>query len=371
MSQFTTFKTVALNFFGAKIPHKTIVFESDDWGMIRTSSLDAFQTLDERFPLSQCVYSSNDALERDSDVNGLIEVLDSNRSQASENSSPKFTLNYVMFNPDFGRIEKFGFQKYYRESCLTTYANYGASDNVLDLVKHGATNGFFMPQFHATEHININNWMLSLQQGDESTLNAFQHSMANLHRESQSNCPKEHLDAFGYRDNESTEALEETVLIGLNAFKEVFGFTSKTMIAPCYLWDSRLEKAAMHDGIKAFQGGTVQKIPTANGFEKRRHYMGQRGKQGQRYFIRNCQFERVDNPLKDWVNSCLRDIEMAFRFKKPAIISTHRVNYMGRLNENNRSEGLKQLDLLLKEINKKWPDVEYLSTPELLEKYYS
>ena len=99
-----------------------------------------------------------------------------------------------------------------------------------------------------------------------------------MHKESKSNCPKEHLDAFGYRGFENMEALEDTVRIGLNAFKEVFGFASETMIAPCYLWDNRLEKAAMQNGIRAFQGGTVQKIPTTNGFEKRRHYMGQKGK---------------------------------------------------------------------------------------------
>ena len=348
-----------------------VVFESDDWGMIRTSSLNAFRKLDEEFPLSQCGYSKNDALERDLDLNGLIEVLDSNRSRATKNSIPKFTLNYVMFNPDFESIEKSNYQKYFRESCLTTFANYSGSDTVLKLVQDGAIEGFFTPQFHATEHININNWMRSLQHKDEPTLKAFQHNMANLYKESQSNCPKEHLDAFGYRYNENTEALEETVRIGLNAFKEVFGFSSKTMIAPCYLWGNRLEKAAMQNGIKAFQGGTVQKIPTAKGFDKRRHYMGQKGKRSQRYFIRNCQFERVDNPAKDWVDSCLKDIELAFRFNKPAIISTHRVNYIGRLNEANRSEGLKQLNRLLKAINKKWPDVQYLSTPELLEKYYS
>lgn len=227
------FKRLKKNIFnipGWRTSQKIVVIESDDWGMIRTSSIDAFKALDKRFPLSQCGYSSNDAIERDLDVNGLMEVLDSNRSQSSENTIPKFTLNYVLFNRDFGSIDKYGFQKYYRESCLTTYANYGGSDKVFNLVKDGVTKGFFMPQFHATEHININNWMLSLQQGDESTLHAFQHSMANLHKENQSNCSKEHLDAFGYRDNESTEALEETVRIGLNAFKEVFGFASETRI---------------------------------------------------------------------------------------------------------------------------------------------
>ena len=365
-----TLKKHLTNLPGWRTNRKIIVFESDDWGMIRTSSKKALEYLSKKYPLNNCGYSRFDALERQSDLQGLLDVLASNSNSAEEDGQPKFTLNFVTNNPDFDKIEKSKFKEYHRESSFITYKEYENSLSVPYLMNEGIKNGLVLPQFHATEHININTWMKELQNNNKATREAFVIKIANLHKQTQSNCHKEHLDAFGYREEERFEKLEETVNAGLKEFESIFKFKSKTMIAPCYLWDKRLEKAAITMGIKAFQGGTVQKIPTHDGFRKKRHFMGQKGSDNQRYFIRNCQFERVGNPNKDWVSSCLKDIEIAFKFNKPAIISSHRVNYIGRLNEANRTQGLRQLDQLLKEINKKWPDVQYLSTPELLNKFY-
>jgi hypothetical protein len=50
---------------------------------------------------------------------------------------------------------------------------------------------------------------------------------------------------------------------------------------------------------------------------------------------------------------------------KPAVISTHRINYMGGINPENRTQGLDQLELLLKKLIKKFPDVQFISTDEL------
>jgi hypothetical protein len=65
------------------------------------------------------------------------------------------------------------------------------------------------------------------------------------------------------------------------------------------------------------------------------------------------------------VNDCLKEIEIAFRWHKPATISSHRTNYIGWLNEENRSNGLQKLDKLLGQIIKRWPDVEFLTSAEL------
>jgi hypothetical protein len=59
------------------------------------------------------------------------------------------------------------------------------------------------------------------------------------------------------------------------------------------------------------------------------------------------------------------DIEMAFKWGKPANISSHRCNYVGDLNLNNRDFGLAQLELLLASILKKWPEVEFMTAKEL------
>jgi len=59
------------------------------------------------------------------------------------------------------------------------------------------------------------------------------------------------------------------------------------------------------------------------------------------------------------------EIEQVFSCHKPAIISTHRVNYIGALHPENRERSLKLLKQLLQLIKKKWPDVEFLTSWEL------
>ena len=61
----------------------------------------------------------------------------------------------------------------------------------------------------------------------------------------------------------------------------------------------------------------------------------------------------------------LKEIQTAFFWQKPAIISTHRINYVGGIDLAHRDRNLKALDLLLKNILKKWPEVEFLSSDQL------
>ena len=71
------------------------------------------------------------------------------------------------------------------------------------------------------------------------------------------------------------------------------------------------------------------------------------------------------NPRFDWESDCLKRIDLAFKFRKPAVVSTHRLNYMGYLNPKNRSENLMKLKSLLTKIKKYWPEVEFLSSNQL------
>jgi hypothetical protein len=61
----------------------------------------------------------------------------------------------------------------------------------------------------------------------------------------------------------------------------------------------------------------------------------------------------------------MQQIEAAFRWNRPAIISSHRVNFCGHIDPANRAKGLGDLRVLLKKIVEKWPDVEFMSAGEL------
>ena len=84
-----------------------------------------------------------------------------------------------------------------------------------------------------------------------------------------------------------------------------------------------------------------------------------------KYNIRNCFFEPSMLPSKNWVDSCLAQIQSAFLFSKPAVICSHRINFIGFISEKNRDRGLKDLDQLLQQVLKKWPDVKFISTDQL------
>ena len=95
------------------------------------------------------------------------------------------------------------------------------------------------------------------------------------------------------------------------------------------------------------------------------NYTGKKNQLGQTYLVRNCVFEPTENRGLDWVAFCMQQIAAAFRWNLPANISSHRVNFCGHIDPQNRQKGLKELKLLLAAIVQRWPDVEFMTSNEL------
>ena len=151
----------------------------------------------------------------------------------------------------------------------------------------------------------------------------------------------------------------------------VFGYHSNTFVASCYVWNECLEKALRKQGVFSMQGSWYQWIPdedTKGRLEKRKLHMGMRS-QYQFYTVRNCLFEPALFDSIDNVSTCIRQIESAYRWGQPAIISSHRVNYMSRIDQNNREKHIELLDDLLTEILNRWPDVAFISSDQLANLY--
>jgi hypothetical protein len=121
-------------------------------------------------------------------------------------------------------------------------------------------------------------------------------------------------------------------------------------------------------GITYIQSGAYQKVPEIskiNSFTKKLHFTGQKNKIGQIYTVRNCLFEPSLTSMSQTKDHCLFQIEKAFSNKKPAIISSHRINFMGSLVEENRTKNLKLFKTIFQSILTKWPDVEFMHTEQL------
>lgn len=359
-------RSIAISLRGRCLSKKFLVLESDDWGAIRTPSVESLKGLEQLgVKVNNCHYTMYDSLAAPEDLTALFEVLRSVKD--IHENHPILTANTIVGNPSFKKIEESGFKEYHWDDFRAALSNQGNSGDTYKLWEEGMISKLFHPQFHGREHLNISRWMKALMEGDRITLATFKLGICSLSGHIVPTPRGSHLAAFDGGHDEKIFNLDEIVKEGLTKFKEIFGYSSKSMIAPNYVWNEEVEEAGFAMGVRYIQSSTAQRLPGAFGAKTqiKRHYLGQRNWLGQIYLLRNCHFEPSSNPNKDWVASCLKEVDIAFKMKKPAIISTHRVNFIGRLNEKNRDRGLNDLSMLLKVIIKKWPDVRFMTSDQL------
>ena len=99
--------------------------------------------------------------------------------------------------------------------------------------------------------------------------------------------------------------------------------------------------------------------------QKRINWSGRKNIYGLNYLIRNVFFEPALSPTFNWEADALNRINTSFFWGKPAIISMHRINFVGGLSEENRAQNLKRLKSLIDAVVKMWPEIEFLGSHEL------
>lgn len=364
-----TAKKHILNFPGKKLDKKYVVFESDDWGSERIPSAEGLKYLiSSGIDVYRNPFNHLDSLETEDDLAALFETL--RKFRDGQGHHPVITANSVIANPDFGRIKASGFHDYYYESSIQTYRNKKECENSFVLIKEGISDGIYLPQFHGREHLNVNQWLTSLQSGNKVLLKAFSASIYGIDLDSDLTKRDNFMAAFDSNSERERIEHEQIIKEGLSLFTETFKYRPASFIAPCYVWHPSLEIILKEGGIEFIQGLPVQYAPIQNSrYKKIYHYQGEQNKMQQVYFIRNCFFEPALNPGYNWIKDCLRRLEIIFFWNKPAIIGTHRINFIGSLNEKNREQNLRELSLLLKLILQTWPDVEFTTTDKLGELY--
>ncbi len=348
------------NIPGWRTDRKLLVIESDDWGSIRMPSKSVYDQFVKRgMNVDRMQYNRYDALECNDDLIALYEVLQKYRDRHQRHAC--FTANIIMANPDFEKIRQSGFTQYYYEPFQETLRKYPKHDRVVSLHNEGIKVGFFRPQFHGREHVQVNRWLNALRNADDNMLLAFD-SETTYSGEDDYNF----MESFDWDSPDEVSGQQDILRDGLRLFREAFGYTSTSFIAPCYTWDSRLESTLVAEGVKYMQGGMNQYVPQGgfNNYAKKKHTMGEQSN-GLTYLTRNCFFEPSLVSKSDWVAYTLASVRDAFRWNKPAIICAHRINFIGYIDESNRTRNLKLLDELLRRILITWPDVEFMSSDQL------
>jgi hypothetical protein len=354
------------NIPGWRTNRKIIVFESDDWGSIRMPDKRTYNyLLSKGIQVDRCAFNKYDSLESGEDLIAVFDVL--GRFRDKNGSPPVITANCVSANPDFEKINKDNFETYHYEAFTETYRRYPGREDSLRLWKEGINSGYLYPQFHGREHLNVTRWMAALRSNMPETLMAFDNRMFGISKHISTENRESYLAAFDNDGRIEDDGINNILAEGISVFNHIFGFSSKSFIAPNYIWSSEIEKTLSKLGINHIQGKRLQFSPGngLNNYNRISHFTGERNKVKQIYTVRNCVFEPSLHPGKDEVSSCLTEINNSFFFGKPAIIESHRLNFIGSLDLTHRTENLKKFNELLAAITRRWPDAEFLTTEQL------
>ena len=345
-----------------------VVIESDDWGSIRMPSAEVYRKLQKAgdHPENDA-FLRNDCLENVADLTALFEVL---TSVKDKNGSPAvMTANFAMANPDFDKIDPIN-DAYFFEPFTDTYKRYYPDQDVFSCVQDGIKSSCFVPQLHCREHMNVNRWMNDLKQQKYDTVIEFKNNMIGTGASFSQENPFGYMDAFNANFTSDAE-LSNVVHEAMELFENTFGKKSETFVASCFVWNDALEKALCEVGVRGIQSGCWQNLPVCteegNALRRKLRFTGQKNRIGQVYTVRNCTYEPAyqQTPMKS-AKECLDQIMRAFHNRKPAIINSHRFNYIGSINRENARENLKGLSWLLQTIIDNIPDAEFISTAELL-----
>jgi hypothetical protein len=315
--------------------------------------------------VDNCHYCKYDSLATEDDLSKLFDVL---TSVKDKNGNPAvITANAIVANPDFQRIKDSNFTTYFYKRITDSFLEYKGCERVMEVWKQGQSAGCYNIQSHGREHLNVSRWMQYLRNDSRETRQAFNLGVFGLSTTISSEKRKSFLPAFDFDTAEEEQSVNQIAKEGLEIFNEIFGYKPKSFIAPNYIWGQSLEQTLKVCGIDYIQGTRIHRYTELQGQRSKRRfrYTGKKNVYGQIDLVRNAQFEPSENSNKDWVNSCLTDINDAFRWRHPAIICSHRVNFIGSLDQNNRNANLILLKNLLKAIINKWPNVEFMSSNQL------
>jgi hypothetical protein len=356
------------NIYGWKTKRKIVVFSVDDYGNVRIDSKKAREAMDKAGLKIYSRFDALDTLETRDDLSMLYETLSSVKDKNGKNAI--FTPFSLPCNIDFESMESNNFSEFKNELLPVTFQKLAslqpnAYNGTWNLWKEGIDKGLMVPQFHGREHLNLKILKDKLASKSKDVLGALKNRSYTSIDDSE--YPTMNFTAaFDFFKFEENLEYEQIITDGLNCFEEVFGYRAVHFNSPGGGEHPIIHKYLFKNGIK-YMDAEFLKSEHQGGHQYKRilNFTGKRNTLNMFYEVRNVVFEPTEEKGIDWVNFSMKQIETAFFWNRPAIISSHRVNFCGHIDENNRKTGILALRTLLHSIVKKWPDVEFMSADEL------
>jgi hypothetical protein len=351
------------NALGWKTKRKIVVFESDDWGSVRTRSQRDYKfMLAKGLNVDKTFFTRYDSLESNDDLERLFNLLLDFKD--STNRSPVFTPMCIVANPDFKKIKESGYSKYSYRNLKATVEEYPNHDKLLKYWRNGASQRLFVPALHGREHLNVGRYIKGLQdESNEGLRIALAHDSVGASSWNGQNII-EYLGAFHPSTKGEIEELEAIMTKAMQLFEDACGYSPTHFIGPNREPTKELDQVLARGGVKYLTQSKLRRYPKGDdkyGFEF--NWLGKKNAYQQTYIMRNSGFEPSGGVHT--VETCLSEIDTAFKWNKPAVISSHRANYIGSINEKNSDFGLSELKRLLKETLRRWPEVEFMTSTDL------
>jgi hypothetical protein len=359
------------NILGWRTVEKLVVLEFDDYGNVRQDSVASKQRMIDAGLKMTNRFDGFDSVESRQDLEALFEVLS---SVSDGRGRPAILTPYTLCaNPDFDAIVADN-TAYQYESLPQTFARledaHGLSyRGAWDLWQEGIRLGLLKPQFHGREHLNVELLERKLRSGDKTLkINLENRSLTALGGEP-SMPGVGFTQAFAFWDLSELDRHRQVLSDGMDLFERTFGFPSKTFTPPAQHLHPELYPYVERLGVRAIDK-PFYCVRRLNRHESKREFnvLGPCAGYDHVSIVRNVVFEPTDDRNVDSVTRAFDQVSAAFRWRRPAVISSHRVNFAGHIDPENRTFGLASLKRFLDRIVKRWPDVQFISADMLLDK---
>lgn len=355
-----TFITNVKNIPGWSNKKKVVAFISDDWGDLRVhSDIEYEQLLKKGIPVDRSPHTKVESLATEKDLYDLYELLSSVKDHTGRHAV--ISPFVIMANPDFQKIEESGFTEYHYKPFTNTLMERDGNSAAFDAWKKGIEEKLFLPEMHGKEHISVPIWMRKLQNDADLYRFCFKNRFAHYNAPSM---PHPIVATYYFESEEDFKVIKSGIIEGVDLFENTFGFKPTTFNPPNAIFHPGFNGALALGGITSLDTSFMRVEPDGKGGAgKKRYRFGEVSEEGLVHFVSNCAFEPIKES-QDVVETALSQVRAAFRWNKPALINTHRVNYVTGRGNHTKGNNLRALKRLLNGILKQWPDAEFMGVGE-------
>ncbi len=316
------------------LKHPVFIIESDDWGPGPHGDAAA--------------------------LNRVAETLQEFRDRCGRH--PMMTLGIVLSVPDGSRMKASSFRQYWRLEL-----DDGSTAAVLDAIRHGIQGGLFSAQLHGHEHF----WPPSLMRASCDSFELrdwFSKDSFPRTEELPPHLQSRWVDAVALPSKALEErAIRDALSLEIECFERVFGTKPTVYVPPTFIWTDVVERTLVDVGVEVLVTPGRRCVRHAASGEpeaaETRYFNGQ-SLASMTVLVRDIYFEPSRGHSADRV---IGEVLDHFRLARPALLETHRANFIG--NEEERCAALEELRRLLSAITERAPDRRFLSSEELAGAY--